>query len=206
MAFKIYHTDPNDCTKKGTEIISDTLNNVFPAITSLDRLEGNYGSKVKLWIESDYDTTIILGFQTPQIHEKINDYLFMSANDDDCESDLAGSEDLIAGTVITEITDNQNIKAQGIPYRIIFRDGETAIINGETAEISTATTDSSTGEVTITFVNPVLTPMAVGDTISSSFTLQLQADTPKPFWRQCDIDGGLPYLSSVVRQTLFIGY
>ena len=182
MAYTYYNSKPDGTPDQ--QITSGQVNALFPTLTSQDRLNGVQQFS-KLWIQSDQDITAVFGLNSPGHY---GSYVFVSANENDTEGDLTGSETKYGAVEVVSATATEIVFKNDTNYTLI-RGGDVIIVASKAYTVDTVT-DNGDGTSTVTATIDYIALPAAGDYITSTFDLSLVTATSKPIWREEKVQAG----------------
>lgn len=182
MSYTYYSSKPDGTPDQ--QITSGQINALFPTLTSQDRLNG-IDQFSKMWIQSDEDVTAVFGLNSPGHY---GSYIFLSASDDDIESDLTGSETKYGAVKVVSATETEIVFYNDANYTLI-RNGDVIIVAGKAYTVDTVT-DKGDGTSGVTATIDYLSLPNAGDYITSTFEISLVTATSKPFWREEKVEAG----------------
>jgi hypothetical protein len=161
----------------GDEITSGTPDELLPAVTVLDRLNGATILR-KIWLRSDADIDIFHGFNAPGYYEI---RMFVSAGVNDTVGDLTGNEDRYGTTTVTGGDDMDVEVTTPTASPVTFRVNDYVNIAGEVTQI-TAISDNGDGTSTFSVSPPLANTPSVGTIVSGLIEQSMVAGTDYPFW------------------------
>ena len=185
MAYTYYNSKTDGTPDQ--QITSGQINALFPTLSSQDRLNG-VDQFSKMWIQSDADMTTIFGLNSPGSY---GSYIFLSASDDDTESDLTGNELKYGAVKVVSATATEIVFNNDENYTLI-RSGEKIVVSGVAYTVDTVT-DNGDGTSSVAPTTDLSPLPNAGDYITSTFELSLVTATSKPFWREEKVPAGADY-------------
>lgn len=185
MAYTYYNSKSDGTPDQ--QITSGQINALFPTLTSQDRLNGVQQFS-KMWIQSDQDVTTIFGLNSPGSY---GSYIFLSADDNDTESDLTGSETRYGAVEVVSATATEIVVNNDTNYTLI-RNGDTIVVAAKAYAVDTIT-DNGDGTSSVVATSDYVSLPIAGDYITSTFELSLVTATNKSFWREENVEAGAPW-------------
>ncbi len=177
-----FHSSKIDGTPD-QQITSGQVGSLFDTLDSQERVAGDQDF-AKLWITSDTDLSTYVGLSTPMPYTST---IFVSANDNDTEGDLTGSEarygamKVVSATVTDIIVNNS--------FYVLVRVGDFIIVSSRAYEVGSVTDNGDGTSTIMATIDYAVAPVA-GDYITSVLLISLVTAIAKPVWREEKVDAG----------------
>jgi hypothetical protein len=174
----------------GTQLTDGGIDDLLPAVTSQDRLNGLTFHR-KIWIQSDTALNILNSLAN---HGQYGAVWFETANINDTVANILGTERKYGAAKIVSNTTISAIVENNANYTI-FAANDYFYIGTDVVQITTVT-DNLDGTSTISFSPAIPTADHTGTYASSLINKPFTVNTPVPFWVKIDIPALAPLSAS----------
>ena len=172
----------NDGGAKGTQLTDGGVDDLFPTITSQDRLNG-VNFKRKIWYESDTALTIVCSLAN---QGQYNSCFFKTATGgNDVVGDITGTEDRYGALNIVSNTVNTAKVTNNAKWTLV-RVADKAHIGSDVVTVS-AVSDNGDGTSDVTFSPDIASADHSGGFMVSTLAETFAVATAVPFWVEIDV-------------------
>ncbi len=197
MAY-IYHNSKADGTPD-SQLSSGQTDVLFSSITTAERIAGDSEFQ-KVWITDDEDSTTYVGQFYPSRYIST---VFLSASDNDDETDLTGAEVRYGALQVASATETGIIVTENELYSLV-RVGDNIVVENAPYEVETVT-DNGDGTLTIVATIDFVAIPTANAWITSLLSLALVTATARPFWTEETLPAGSSWYGSAEPTSLMIG-
>ena len=181
------------------QITSGVVGNLFTSVTVSERVSGDTEYQ-KVWITDDADSNTYVGINS---YSAYGQNVFLSANEADAVGDLTGSEVKYGAMKVVSALETA-VTVTNDPLYTLIRVGDTIAVKSAPYEVASIT-DNGDGTSDIAATIDYVAVPGVGEFITSMFTMALTTGTPKPFWRERQVEAGSTWSGAPVVVDILLG-